>query len=84
MEQLAKKMGEKRIKKVLFTFEDGSEKVLEGKELENWEAICLGLSDYLLPGNPDHVLAVGYAGAVLGFVPPEVIGTPGGRWKKLE
>jgi len=60
---------EKELRKVTFTFEDGSEKVLEGEELNQWEAICFLCSDYLLPGAPDHVLANLYGGLVQGFVP---------------
>ena len=36
---------DKEIKQVVFTFKDGSEKVLEGKELLNWEVICSMHSD---------------------------------------
>jgi len=48
-------MSEKQIEKVVFTFEGGTEKVLEGEELENWEASCYMKSDYLLPGDADHL-----------------------------
>ena len=62
---------EKIIKRVVFTFEDGSERVLEGEELMDWEVICSFHSDYLLPGGPDYVLASSpdWAGMVRGFVP---------------
>lgn len=66
-------MAEKEIKKVVFTFEDGSEKVLEGEELTEWWCICLSQSDYLLPGAPDHVLASMLGGIIRGFVPPSAI-----------
>ena len=84
MKQIAKELGEKDINKVAFTFVDGSEKVLEGKELVNWASICLSASDYLLPGNADHILAIGYGGIIQGFVPPQVIGISPGQWKRLE
>ena len=58
------------LQRVTFTFEDGSEKVLEGDELAKWETICYRKSDYLLPGAPDDVLASRYDGLVRGFVPP--------------
>lgn len=61
------------LKKVTFEFEDGSQKVLEGDELDTWIAICYMQSDYLLPGNASHVLARGYGGLVQGFMPPEAI-----------
>lgn len=64
---------EKEIKRVVFTFDDGSEKVLEGDELDNWAAICLAKSDYLLPGGPDDVLASSMSGLIRGFVPPEAV-----------
>ena len=65
---------EKKLKCVTFTFQDGSTKVLRGQELEDWETICALQSDYLLPGDSDHILAVGYGGLVRGFVPPTAIG----------
>ena len=58
---------------MVFEFEDGSQKVLEGDELETWEALCSMKSDYLLPGDTDHVLAQMAGGLIRGFVPPEVI-----------
>ena len=61
------------LKKVTFEFEDGSQRVLEGDELSQWITICYTQSDYLLPGNSTHILAIGYGGLVQGFVPPEVI-----------
>lgn len=61
------------LKRVTFEFEDGSQKVLEGDELAEWIAICYLQSDYLLPGNPSHVLASAYCGLVRGFVPPEAV-----------
>jgi len=64
---------DKQLKKVTFTFEDGSEKVLEGEELVDWEVICSMHSDYLLPGAPDHVLATMYGGIVQGFVPASAV-----------
>ncbi len=63
--------GEKALKSVTFTFEDGAALVLEGERLEMWEALCDMKSDYLLPGNETHVLASN--GLVSGFVPPEAI-----------
>lgn len=63
-------MGDKELVKVTFEFEGGTEKVLEGSELHTWMAICLGQSDYLLPGAEDHVLGQGFGGIVQGFVPP--------------
>lgn len=66
-------MAEKSLRRVWFEFEDGSRKVLEGGELAQWEAICSELSDYLLPGDTDHVLAQAYGGMVRGFVPPLAI-----------
>ena len=65
---------EKQLKKVVFEFEDGSQRVLEGDELETWEAICSMKSDYLLPGDSDHVLARN--GLVRGFVPPWAVTHP--------
>lgn len=64
---------ELNLKKVTFEFEDGSQKVLEGDELTEWETICILQSDYLLPGNSSHVLATGYGGLIQGFVPPESV-----------
>ena len=64
---------EKLLKQVTFTFEDGSERVLEGEELEQWEAICSNHSDYLLPGDMDHVLASSAGGRIRGFVPPGAV-----------
>lgn len=61
------------LKKVTFEFEDGSQKILEGDELTEWIAICYLQSDYLLPGNPTHVLASRYGGLVQGFMPPEAV-----------
>jgi len=61
------------LKKVTFEFEDGSQRVLEGDELAEWETICYLQSDYLLPGNPSHVLGSGYGGLVRGFMPPEAV-----------
>ena len=84
MQQIAKELDEKEINKVVFTFVDGTEKVLEGKELANWASICGALSDYLLPGNAHHILAVGFGGFILGFVPPQVIGIAPGGWTKME
>ena len=71
---------ELEIKKVTFTFADGSEKILEGKELLNWEVICSFHSDYLLPGAPDHILALGHNGVVRGFIPADKVA---GTWKKI-
>jgi hypothetical protein len=62
---------EKELKKVVFTFQDDSTLTLEGDKLETWMTICLGHSDYLLPGNETMILATGYGGLVQGFVPPE-------------
>lgn len=67
-------MEEKSLKRVTFTFEDDSERVLVGAELDDWETICSGKSDYLLPGNSQHVLASSAGGLIKGFVPPEAIG----------
>lgn len=64
---------EKKLKKVIFTFVDDSERILEGEELTVWKAICAMHSDYLLPGAPDHVLAKLYGGIVQGFVPASAI-----------
>lgn len=64
---------EKELVSVVFTFKDGSNKALAGKELEEWEIICYSHSDYLLPGDTDHVLASRYGGIVRGFVPPTAI-----------
>jgi len=64
---------ELNLKKVTFEFEDGSQRVLVGDELAEWETICYLQSDYLLPGNPSHVLASGYGGLVRGFLPPEAV-----------
>ena len=72
---------EKELKSVRFEFEDGSKKVLEGKELTRWEALCSSHSDYLLPGDTDHVLAQAYNGFVRGFVPLAAIGE-GQQWQK--
>ena len=65
---------EKQLKKVTFLFEDGTEKILAGEELEIWEGICYAYSDYLLPGGTDYVLATGYMGLVRGFVPGKAVG----------
>jgi len=70
---------ELNLKKVTFEFEDGSQKVLEGDELAEWEMICYLQSDYLLPGNSTHVLASAYSGIVRGFMPPEAVGKRGGK-----
>ena len=67
------KMAELQITKVTFIFEDGSQRVLEGEELEAWTTICYLYSDYLLPGAPNHVLAKLFGGIVRGFVPPQAI-----------
>ena len=67
---------ELEISKVVFTFEDGTTKELTGDELHNWEGILLMKSDYLLPGNKDHILASIYGGLVQGFVPPESLTKP--------
>lgn len=66
-------MPELELEKVVFTFVDGSQKILEGEELAKWEVLCFSRSDYLLPGAPDHVLATGYGGLVRGFVPPDAL-----------
>jgi len=60
---------EKELRRVTFAFADGTEKVLKGEELANWEVICYMHSDYLLPGAPDHALAEMCGGLVRGFVP---------------
>jgi hypothetical protein len=65
-------MRELNLKRVTFTFEDDSEKVLEGDELNEWITICYMHSDYLLPGNQSHVLGRLFGGIVRGFVPLEV------------
>ena len=62
-------MPEKNLRSVTFEFEDGSKKVLEGGELAQWEMLCSEKSDYLLPGDTDHVLAQAFHGLVRGFVP---------------
>lgn len=64
---------ELELKKVTFQFADGSEKVLEGEELAQWEVICLSHSDYLLPGAPGHVLVSAWGGLVRGFMPKSAI-----------
>ena len=64
---------EKPLRKVIFEFEDGSRRILTGRELEAWEVICVIHSDYLLPGDADHVLAKGFGGLVRGFVPPSAV-----------
>ena len=74
-------MAELDIKQAVFTFVDGSQKTLEGVELEDWETICLMHSDYLLPGGPDYVLAFSYGGLVRGFVPRTALSKPGGSWE---
>jgi len=61
------------LKRVTFEFEDGSQRILEGDELSQWIVLCYMQSDYLLPGNPTHVLASGFGGLVQGFMPPEAI-----------
>jgi len=61
------------LKRVTFEFEDGTQKILEGKDLDTWVTICYLQSDYLLPGNASHVLASRYCGLVRGFVPPEAV-----------
>jgi len=75
-------MGDKELVKVTFEFEGGTEKVLEGSELHTWMAICLGQSDYLLPGAEDHVLARGFGGLVQGFVPEEATKT-NPSWERI-
>ena len=57
------------IEKVVFTFADGRERVVEGEELDTWAAICFAKSDYLLPEDPDDVLAQAAGGLLRGFVP---------------
>ena len=64
---------EKELREVRFTFKDGSQRVLKGKELITWETICSGYSDYLLPGDTDHVLASSAGGLIRGFVPPSAV-----------
>lgn len=66
-------MAEKEIIRVVFTYENGAQRVLEGEELRKWEVICMMHSDYLLPGGPDHVLASMHGGIVQGFVPAQAI-----------
>jgi len=61
------------ITRVEFTFSDGTTRVLEGEELDQWAAICFMKSDYLLPCSGRDVLAEGVGGLVRGFVPPEWI-----------
>lgn len=72
---------EKQLKRVVFEFEDSSQKVLEGGELERWETICGMQSDYLLPGDTNYVLATNRL--VQGFVPAWAVTRPvykrGGR-----
>ena len=73
---------EKSLRSIWFEFEDGSKKVLDGGELAQWEMLCSGYSDYLLPGDTDHVLAQAYGGMVRGFVPAAAI-VEQGRWQKM-
>ena len=73
---------EKELINVTFTFKDGSQRILLGDELVQWEVICLMQSDYLLPGGPDHVLATGHGGLVRGFVPPGALNKEDSIWKK--
>lgn len=61
------------ITRVEFTFKDGTTRVLEGEELDQWAAICFMKSDYLLPGGSEDVLAEGLGGLARGFVPPEYV-----------
>jgi len=61
------------LKKVTFEFVDGSQRILEDDELSHWIVLCYMQSDYLLPGNPTHVLASKFGGLVRGFMPPEAV-----------
>lgn len=83
-------MIEQKIVKVVFNFEDGSEKVVEGKELGQWRAILSNYSDYFLPGAHDMILGVleGFPARVEGFIPPSALGKPtdsqGLKWVRYE
>ena len=67
------KRKELKIVRVVFEFDDGSEKTVEGRELDRWRAILLQSSDYFLPGSPDMILGVldGFPARVWGFIPPD-------------
>ena len=62
-------MTEKELRKVVFEFEDGAQKVLEGEELMQWQVICMQHADYLLPGDESMQLVSMYGGLLRGFMP---------------
>lgn len=80
------KREELKIVRVIFEFDDGSEKIVEDKELGRWRAILLQNSDYFLPGTPDMILGVldGFPAFVAGYIPPDALEMPrrlsGGNW----
>ncbi|MEW6556064.1 MAG: hypothetical protein AB1349_01765 [Elusimicrobiota bacterium] len=61
------------LKKVIFEFENGKKKILTGKELDQWTFICMLHSDYLLPQEPDDILASMFNGLIRGFFSREYI-----------
>ena len=75
-------MAEQELIKVVFEFQDGTVRELEGKEVNEWHAMLLMQSDYLLPGGEDHVLARGFGGLVQGFVPEEATKT-NPSWERI-
>lgn len=84
------KRKELKIVRVVFEFDDGSEKTVEGRELDRWRAILLHSSDYFLPGGPDMILGVlkGFPARVWGFIPPDALEKPrapqGMKWVTYE
>ena len=88
---MSKKRKEQTIVRVVFEFEDGSEKTVEGKELGQWRALLLQNSDYFLPGTPEMVLGVldGFPAFVAGYIPPDALDMPAGplqgvKWVRYE
>ena len=73
---------EKKLKRVVFEFEDGSKRVLEGKELALWQAICTRHSDYLLPGDEKMILGrlQGLPALIQGFIPSSALGDGDAEW----
>jgi hypothetical protein len=56
------------LSRVVFTFDDGTERTLEGEELGYWVVTCLLASDYLLPVHAKAELGTRLGGLVRGFI----------------
>ena len=56
------------LKQIIFKFDDDTERVLEGEELEFYETTCVLQSDYLLPLSKDAQLGEKFNGIVRGFI----------------